>query len=393
MRSVPHIAAGRKGAEIKQILIAFGTRPEAIKLATLIHALRSEPEHFRVHICVTGQHREMLDQTLGVFNLSPDRDLNLMHPNQSLAEITAGVLTGMTEALKEVEPDLLIVQGDTTTTLASALAAFYQSIPVAHLEAGLRTGTKGSPFPEELNRQFVSRIADLHFAPTESSRSNLVNEGVPEKGIFVTGNTVIDAMYWMIEQLASDPTFGQRVERELRRRLSFDYQVEQMVLVTGHRRENFGQGLAAVCSGLATLAERFPAVQFVYPVHLNPKVMGPVQKTLSNVPNIRLIAPLDYAHFIELLQYARVVVTDSGGIQEEAPSLGIPVVVTRFSTERPEAVAAGTVKVVGPLTEPLVATVSQLLCDDLYYAEMSNATNPYGDGHATSRIMSELNRL
>ncbi len=363
-----------------EIALVFGTRPEAIKLAPLVLALRDDPD-LRPVVCVTAQHREMLDQVLAIFGIAPDADLDLMRPDQTLAGLTARAVAGIDAWLADARPDLVLVQGDTTTVFCAALAAFYRGIPVGHVEAGLRTGNLHSPFPEEANRVLTSRLADLHFAPTAGARDHLLREGVPAERIFVTGNTVIDALHLVIEQVRRDPPPVPGLdERELRGD-------RPLVLVTGHRRENFGPGFQRVCRALTRLADAFPDHLFVYPVHLNPNVQRPVHAILSGRDNVLLIDPLPYLPFVRLMDRATLILTDSGGVQEEAPGLGKPVLVTRETTERPEAVTAGTVKLVGTDEERIVAEATRLLTDPEAYAAMARAVNPYGDGKATGRIV------
>jgi UDP-N-acetylglucosamine 2-epimerase (non-hydrolysing) len=374
----------------KKIMMVFGTRPEAIKMAPLFHALRAKPEQFQTMLCVTAQHRQMLDQALNVFDIIPDIDLDLMKQGQDLFDVTAGVLLGMRQVLREHKPDALLVHGDTTTTVAAAMAGFYASVPVGHVEAGLRTHDVYSPFPEEFNRQVASKIARWHFAPTEQSKANLVAEGINEKSLFVTGNTVIDALVWMLNKIESDPRRLDAVCSFLGARLDFPWQSSRYVLITGHRRENFGDGFLQICEALKELALRFPAVHFVYPVHLNPNVRAPVQSLLTGLSNVHLVDPLDYEPFVVLLKHCYLVLTDSGGIQEEAPSLGKPVLVMREVTERPEAVAAGTVRLVGANRDRIVANVAELLIDEGSYKQMAWAHNPYGMGDACDRIIEVL---
>jgi len=373
-----------------KVLVVFGTRPEAIKLAPLVKALQAAPERFETRVCVTAQHRQMLDQTLRLFEVTPDVDLDLMRPEQSLEEFTARSLTALAPVVAEAAPDIVVVQGDTTTALTGALAAFYRQVPVGHVEAGLRTYDPYSPFPEEINRQLVSRIARLHFAPTARNRSNLLAEGISEAGILVTGNTVIDALFWMRDRLKRDSALGKAIAAEIATQAGVDLAERPFVLVTGHRRENFGAGFQGICRGLAAIATRYPDIEVVYPVHLNPNVRRPVSEILGGLPNLRLIEPQDYERFVWLLDRCRLVMTDSGGIQEEAPSLGKPVLVMRDTTERPEAVEAGTVRLIGTEAERLLAEASRLLDDEAAYAVMARAHNPYGDGRACARILAAL---
>ncbi len=372
-----------------KILTVFGTRPEAIKMAPLVHALGEHPD-FESSVCVTAQHREMLDQVLKIFEIQPDIDLNLMRPGQDLFEVTSSVLLRMKKVLQEVQPDVVLVHGDTTTAMATAMAGFYAGIPVGHVEAGLRTHDLQAPFPEEFNRQVVGRVARWHFAPTEKSRQNLFDEKVSPETIHVTGNTVIDSLFWVLKRLDEDPQRKIKIESFLNRQLSFPWQTQRFVLITGHRRENFGQGFLQICEALRSLAHSFPKVHFVYPVHLNPAVQQPVFELLQALPNVHLLSPLEYEPFLLLLNRSYFVLTDSGGVQEEAPSLGKPVLVMREVTERPEAVTAGTVRLVGANCERIVANVAELLSDSNCYAEMSKAHNPYGDGKACERILQVL---
>ena len=359
-----------------KILIIFGTRPEAIKMAPLVLRLRQSLE---VKVCVTGQHRQMLDQVLGLFQIVPDYDLNLMKPNQNLANLTAEVLNGVTQILQKIKFDWVLVQGDTTSTMAGAMAAFYQKVRVGHVEAGLRTYNLNSPFPEELNRQVTSKMARLHFAPTAENKQNLLKEGFSENNISITGNTVIDALLWVLEH--STP---------LDLALPIDLQQSRMILVTGHRRENFGEGFQQICEALQTIALQQPDVQIVYPVHLNPNVLEPVNRILSNLPNMHLLEPLEYPQFVHLMNQSALILTDSGGVQEEAPSLGKPVLVMRDTTERPEGVQAGTVKLVGANQRTIVDETIRLLNDSEAYRKMAFAHNPYGDGTASNKIMDAL---
>lgn len=377
----PHLIA----YAMKRILSIFGTRPEAIKMAPLVSALSADPL-FNARVCVTAQHRHMLDQVLDLFSILPDYDLDLMRTGQSLAGITCGVIAGVDKVLSEFKPDLVLVHGDTTTAFAAALAAYYQKIPVGHVEAGLRSGNIYSPWPEETNRRFADTMSDWFFTPTELSRVNLLAEGISSERIVVTGNTVIDALLQVTQKIQADTGVSAALEAR------FDYldPKRRLILVTGHRRENFGVGFERFCAALKRVAESRPDTEIVYPVHLNPNVQKPVKAMLSNVPNIHLIAPLDYLPFVYLMQRAYLIVTDSGGIQEEAPSLGKPVLVTRDTTERPEAVAAGTVKLVGTDTSLIVKEVLHLLDDADAYAGMARASNPYGDGEAVSRIIDTL---
>jgi UDP-N-acetylglucosamine 2-epimerase (non-hydrolysing) len=377
----------------KKVMLVFGTRPEAIKMAPLYHALKAQSDVFETLLCVTAQHRQMLDQVLKVFDMTPDIDLNLMTPGQDLFDVTAAVLKGMREVLKTHQPDALLVHGDTTTTLASAMAGFYLGVPVGHVEAGLRTHDLQAPFPEEFNRQVASKLTKWHFAPTEFSQTNLLDEGVLPESVTVTGNTVIDALFWVLGRIDADENRRKSLVAFLDEQLNFDWQHQRFVLMTGHRRENFGDGFLQICHALKELAARFPSTQFVYPVHLNPNVQLPVNAILVDLPNVHLIAPLDYEPFVYLLKHSHIVLTDSGGIQEEAPSLGKPVLVMRDVTERPEAVAAGTVRLVGADRARIVMNVAELLENEVSYAAMSRSHNPYGDGKACARIVSVLQSI
>ncbi|WP_460830465.1 non-hydrolyzing UDP-N-acetylglucosamine 2-epimerase [Lysobacter humi (ex Lee et al. 2017)] len=363
----------------KRVMLAFGTRPEAIKMAPVVEALKACPD-IETIVAVTAQHRHMLDQVLELFRIVPDIDLDVMAPNQSLAGLFGRLLQGMTDALQRARPDLLLVHGDTSTTFASALAAFYERVPVGHVEAGLRTGNMEAPWPEEANRRLTAPLARLHFAPTETARANLEAEGIRD-GIHVTGNTVIDALLEVVARIRADAT----LQAALEARFPFLDPARRLVLVTGHRRENFGDGFQQICLALREIASR-PDVQVVYPVHLNPNVQGPVNSLLADVPGIHLIAPQDYLPFVHLMDRAELILTDSGGVQEEAPSLGKPVLVMRETTERPEAVEAGTVRLVGTDRARIVGETGRLLDDPAAYAEMSRAHNPYGDGRAARRI-------
>ena len=381
---------------MKRIMLVFGTRPEAIKMAPLVKEFQKHPKEFQTVVCVTGQHREMLDQVLHLFEIEPDYDLNIMKQGQDLYDVTARVLTGMRDVLKEAQPDVVLVHGDTTTSTAAALASFYQQIPVGHVEAGLRTRNIYSPWPEEMNRQITGRVAAYHFAPTALSRQNLLEEGIKPESIVVTGNTVIDALYMVVDKIKNDDSLNISLREELR---EAGYDVERLktgerklVLITGHRRENFGQGFIHMCLAIKTLTEKYPDVDFVYPMHLNPNVRKPIrvvfgEKTASNM---FFIEPLEYLSFVYLMEKSTIVLTDSGGIQEEAPGLGKPVLVMRDTTERPEALEAGTVKLVGTDFEKIVGEVSRLLEDEGYYEKMSKAVNPYGDGMACGRIVEWL---
>ncbi len=376
----------------KKVMLVFGTRPEAIKMGPLYHALTRCPGEFQTLVCVTAQHRQMLDQVLRVFDIRPDFDLDLMKQGQDLFDVTASVLLGMRQVLREHSPDALLVHGDTTTTLAASMAGFYAGVKVGHVEAGLRTHDVGAPFPEEFNRQVASKVMRWHFAPTELSRRNLLAEQVPDDRVTVTGNTVIDALMWVLHRIDSSASRREAIGALLSARLPFDWKSERFVLITGHRRENFGDGFVQICQALQELALRYPAVHFVYPVHLNPNVQKPVRELLTDIPNVHVIDLLDYEPFVCLLKHCHLVLTDSGGIQEEAPSLGKPVLVMRETTERPEAVEAGTVRLVGADRQRIVANVSQLLDDETQYQAMAGAHNPYGDGAACGRIIAALRR-
>ena len=370
-----------------RIGLIFGTRPEAIKLCPLILALRQHPS-LRPHVCVTGQHRQMLDQVLDVFGITPDVDLSLMQPNQTLAGLTSKATAAVDGYLADHRPDMIVVQGDTTSVFAAALAAFYRRVPVGHVEAGLRTWNKLSPFPEEMNRVLTSRLTDYHFAPTDWAGKNLLGEGVHADRVFVTGNTVIDALHIAVGRIREQPPAIPGLDPAV------IGTKDRIVLITGHRRENFGQGFESICLAIADLSTRFPEVQFVYPVHLNPNVREPVERVLGrHRPNVHLIEPLSYLPFVRLLDRCTLVITDSGGVQEEAPSLAKPVLVLRDTTERPEAVEAGTVKLVGTNRATIVAEASRLLSDQSVYQSMARAQNPYGDGHATERIIKVLERV
>lgn len=372
----------------RRIAVFIGTRPEAIKMAPVIRALEAA-EDFEPIVVSTGQHREMLEQVATLFELPIHHDLEVMRPNQKLAELTARLLVACDELIQKLAPTLALVQGDTTTVLAAALACFYQRVPVAHVEAGLRTGERYSPFPEELNRTLASRLCSLHFAPTELAKSHLLAEGISEASIEVTGNTVIDALHAELARQAS-PAVQAQITAALERALGPARPGRRMVLITGHRRENFGRGFEEICEALATLARRFADHDFVYPVHLNPNVRGPVHQKLGGIANVKLIEPQPYSEFVALMHACHIVLTDSGGIQEEAPSLGKPVLVMRDTTERPEGVQAGTVKLVQPVASQLVAAVTELLTDESAYRAMATATNPYGDGRAAARIVTRL---
>ncbi len=382
---------------MNKIMLVFGTRPEAIKMAPLVKEFQKHPDKFETIVCVTGQHRQMLDQVLDLFEITPDYDLNIMKPGQDLYDVTANVMLGMRDVLKHATPDVVLVHGDTTTSTAAALAAFYQQIPVGHVEAGLRTHNIYSPWPEEMNRQITGRIATYNFAPTPLSKSNLLAEGVAEDKITVTGNTVIDALYMVVDKIKNSAELNDELKSELMkagydtRRLDNG---RKLVLITGHRRENFGDGFISMCRAIKALTEKYPDVDFVYPMHLNPNVRKPIHEVfgenLEGLDNMFFIEPLEYLSFVYLMEKSTIVLTDSGGIQEEAPGLGKPVLVMRDTTERPEALEAGTVKLVGTDYDKIVAEVSKLLDDQIYYNTMSQAVNPYGDGQSSIRIIKAL---
>jgi len=382
---------------MKKIMLVFGTRPEAIKMAPLVKEFQANPDIFETQVCVTGQHREMLDQVLEIFHIKPDYDLNIMKQGQDLYDVTARVLVGMRDVLKATQPDVVLVHGDTTTSMAAALAAFYQQIPVGHVEAGLRTNNIYSPWPEEMNRQITGRIATYHFAPTLLSRKNLLHEGVGEEKITVTGNTVIDALHLVTRRIKEDAQLNIQLQERL---LLAGYDIKRLtnsrklVLITGHRRENFGEGFMQICTAIRDLKNKYENVDFVYPMHLNPNVRKPIHtvfgENLNELGNIFFIEPLEYLEFVYLMEHASIVLTDSGGIQEEAPGLGKPVLVMRDTTERPEALEAGTVKLVGTDYNKIIDNVSALLEDEEAYERMSKATNPYGDGLASQRIVEKL---
>lgn len=382
---------------MKKIMLVFGTRPEAIKMAPLVKEFQKHPDTFQTIVCVTGQHREMLDQVLSIFDITPDYDLNIMKQGQDLYDVTARVLVGMRDVLDDAKPDVVLVHGDTTTSTAAALAAFYRQIPVGHVEAGLRTHNIYSPWPEEMNRQLTGRIATYNFAPTALSRENLLKENIADSAITVTGNTVIDALYWVVDKIRNDAGLAENLAAEL---LRSGYDTDRLkdgrrlVLITGHRRENFGDGFISMCRAIKCLTEKYPDVDFVYPMHLNPNVRKPIHEVfgerLDNLGNMHFIEPLEYLSFVFLMEKSTIVLTDSGGIQEEAPGLGKPVLVMRDTTERPEALSAGTVRLVGTDYDRIVGEVSVLIDDPEAYARMSRAVNPYGDGLACSRILTRL---
>ena len=378
-------------------MLVFGTRPEAIKMAPLVKEFQKYPASFETIVCVTGQHRQMLDQVLQLFEITPDYDLDIMKPGQDLYDVTSRVLLGMRDVLKEVKPDVVLVHGDTTTSTAAALAAFYQQIPVGHVEAGLRTHNIYSPWPEEMNRQITGRIATYNFAPTFLSKQNLLREAIAEESIAVTGNTVIDALYWVVDKVKNDIALNSELEAVLKT-AGYDpirlADGRKLVLITGHRRENFGDGFISMCTAIKDLSQKYPHVDFVYPMHLNPNVRKPIHEVfgedLSNLGNMFFIEPLEYLSFVYLMEKSTIVLTDSGGIQEEAPGLGKPVLVMRDTTERPEALDAGTVKLVGTDYDKIVNEVSALLDDQTAYEKMSKAVNPYGDGFACGRIVKSI---
>ena len=383
---------------MKKILLTFGTRPEAIKMAPLILELNKHRDKVKTIVCVTGQHREMLDQVLSIFKIKPDYDLNIMKKGQDVYDITSKVLLGLRDILNETPPDIVLVHGDTTTSMAAALAAYYQQIPVGHIEAGLRTNNIYSPWPEEINRQLIGRISNYNFSPTSTSSVNLINEGVSEKSIYITGNTVIDSLYWVVNKIKSDGLLNVKLKEEIK---TFGYNIDRlqsnnrrMVLITGHRRENLGNGFIHIAQAIQELSFQFPNVDFVYPMHLNPNVRKSIYEVLGNdlshFSNMFFIEPLEYLSFIYMMEKANIVLTDSGGIQEEAPSLKKPVLVMRDTTERPEAVDAGTVILVGTDKEKIVSNVNKLLTDNVYYQQMARAINPYGDGKACERIVEIL---
>lgn len=385
---------------MKKVMLVFGTRPEAIKMAPLVKEFQKHKDYFEVIVCVTGQHREMLDQVLNLFEITPDYDLNIMKQGQDLYDVTSKVLTGMRDVFKKVIPDIVLVHGDTTTSTAAALAAFYQQIPVGHVEAGLRTHNIYSPWPEEMNRQLTGRIATYHFSPTTLSKDNLLKEGINENNILVTGNTVIDALYMVVEKIKNNNILSLELNNILK---ESGYDInritgnKKVVLITGHRRENFGDGFISICKAIKTLSIKYPNVDFVYPMHLNPNVRKPIHEIfgedLSNLNNAFFIEPLEYLSFVYLMEKSSIVLTDSGGIQEEAPGLGKPVLVMRDTTERPEALNAGTVKLVGTNYDKIIEEVSMLLENNEYYDLMSKAVNPYGDGYSSKRIVEYLLNL
>ena len=382
---------------MKKVMLVFGTRPEAIKMAPLVKEFQKQPKRVETVGCVTGQHREMLDQVLKIFDIKPDYDLNIMKQGQDLYDVTARVLTGMRDVLKEVKPDVVLVHGDTTTSTAAALAAFYQQIPVGHVEAGLRTHNIYSPWPEEMNRLLTGRLATYHFSPTPLSRNNLIKESVDDRNIIITGNTVIDALYWVVDKIKNNKELDNELE-DILSKAGYDVNRlnngKKLVLITGHRRENFGDGFINMCTAIKDLTVKYPDLDFVYPMHLNPNVRKPIHEVfgenLSGLKNMFFIEPLEYLSFVYLMEKSSIVLTDSGGIQEEAPGLGKPVLVMRDTTERPEALDAGTVKLVGTDYNKIVNEVSSLIDDKAAYEKMSKAVNPYGDGLACGRIVNAL---
>mgnify|MGYP002739737087 FL=1 len=382
---------------MKKVMLVFGTRPEAIKMAPLVKEFQKQPKRVETVVCVTGQHREMLDQVLKIFDIKPDYDLNIMKQGQDLYDVTARVLTGMRDVLKEVKPDVVLVHGDTTTSTAATLAAFYQQIPVGHVEAGLRTHNIYSPWPEEMNRLLTGRLATYHFSPTPLSRNNLIKESVDDRNIIITGNTVIDALYWVVDKIKNNKELDNELE-DILSKAGYDVNRlnngKKLVLITGHRRENFGDGFINMCTAIKDLTVKYPDLDFVYPMHLNPNVRKPIHEVfgenLSGLKNMFFIEPLEYLSFVYLMEKSSIVLTDSGGIQEEAPGLGKPVLVMRDTTERPEALDAGTVKLVGTDYNKIVNEVSSLIDDKAAYEKMSKAVNPYGDGLACGRIVNAL---
>jgi len=374
---------------MKKILIVFGTRPEAIKMAPLVKEFQKQQDHFEVRVCVTAQHREMLDQVLDLFQIAPDYDLNIMKPGQDLYDVTSNILLKIKPVLEGFNPDVILVHGDTATTFSASLAAYYQKIKTGHVEAGLRTGDLYSPWPEEGNRRLTGVLADYHFSPTSTSKNNLLNEGISKSSVFVTGNTVIDALQLVLNRIKNNEDLRLKIESAIFQS-GFQELNSKFILVTGHRRENFGQGFLNICEALRVLARNNPDVNILYPVHLNPNVREPVSKILSSISNIKLVEPFQYEEFIYLMSKSYLILTDSGGIQEEAPSLGKPVLVMRDTTERPEAVEAGTVKLVGPNQDNIIKEVQKLLNDNSEYRKMSKAHNPYGDGNASEKILNVL---
>jgi len=373
-----------------KVLIVFGTRPEAIKMAPLVKEFEKNRDFFDMRVCVTAQHREMLDQVLEIFDIKPHYDLNIMKKSQDLFDVTSKILVKLKEVLDDFKPDLVLVHGDTTTTFSASLSAFYKRIKIGHVEAGLRTGNLYSPWPEEANRKLTGVLANYHFAPTTENKNNLLKENINEENIIITGNTVIDALFWILEKIKKE-NLSSKLEEVIRQN-GYEISDRKFILITGHRRENFGEGFLNICSALKELALKYKNIDFVYPVHLNPNVRKPVKEILSGIDNVHLIEPLEYLPFVYLLEKSHIILTDSGGIQEEAPSLGKPVLVMRDTTERPEALKAGTVKLVGTDKESIVENVSKLLEDEEFYKKMAYAHNPYGDGRASERIVSFLRK-
>jgi UDP-N-acetylglucosamine 2-epimerase (non-hydrolysing) len=377
----------------KRIMLVFGTRPEAIKMAPLFHKLKENSDLFETLVCVTAQHRKMLDQVLNIFNIVPDIDLNLMKDNQTLSELSSNIITSMGKVFESYKPDLVLVHGDTTTATFTAISAFYNHIPIGHIEAGLRTNDIFSPFPEEFNRQVISKISNYNYAPTKSSSDNLIKEGVNQNRIFITGNTVIDSLFWVLNKIEKNSEILNSTETLLNSKLNFNWKNTKFILITGHRRENFGDGFIQICKAILDLAIIYPNIHFVYPVHLNPNVVNPVYEIIGKKSNIHLIEPLDYEPFIFLMKFCYIILTDSGGIQEEAPSLGKPVLVMRNVTERPEAVISGTVKLVGANTDNIKTNIIELLENYNNYQKMSTAYNPYGNGTACNSIFEHLKSI
>jgi UDP-N-acetylglucosamine 2-epimerase (non-hydrolysing) len=375
-----------------KIMVVFGTRPEAIKMAPICHLIKDDKKFFKSVICLTGQHREMLDQVMKTFNLTADIDLNIMKKKQDLTSINSLILVKMNEVLKKIKPDMVLVHGDTTTAFATSLACFYNNILVAHVEAGLRTNNISSPYPEEFNRQMVSKIADIHFAPTYRNVNNLLLEGIKKNKILLTGNTVIDSLYWIIKSINNNKSKKRRLTNNLLKKLTFNFEKNKFVLITGHRRENFGPGLIQICKAIKILAKKHSDIHFIYPLHMNPSVQVPVKKSLGNIHNVHLIKPLEYETFILLLYNCYFVLTDSGGIQEEAPSLGKPVLVMRETTERPEAIIAGTVKLVGTDTKSIVKNSNKLINNKKFYNSMTEKNNPYGKGNSSIKIINYVKK-
>lgn len=374
-------------------MLVFGTRPEAIKMAPLFHKLKENSDLFETLVCVTAQHRKMLDQVLNIFNIVPDIDLNLMKDNQTLSELSSNIITSMGKVFESYKPDLVLVHGDTTTATFTAISAFYNHIPIGHIEAGLRTNDIFSPFPEEFNRQVISKISNYNYAPTKSSSDNLIKEGVNQNRIFITGNTVIDSLFWVLNKIEKNSEILNSTETLLNSKLNFNWKNTKFILITGHRRENFGDGFIQICKAILDLAIIYPNIHFVYPVHLNPNVVNPVYEIIGKKSNIHLIEPLDYEPFIFLMKFCYIILTDSGGIQEEAPSLGKPVLVMRNVTERPEAVISGTVKLVGANTDNIKTNIIELLENYNNYQKMSTAYNPYGNGTACNSIFEHLKSI